>query len=143
MAALWYPLAGCLQNATERQTAYALMEVHLYKSSLVPTPATTLADLNGAEADYDGYAMETMTAFFDPIFAPGSGYMIQSPEVQFAYVDAVGHVGNTVGGAYLVDAGGALRMILALAPSEYVSFAINGDGWAFNVADVFPTGFTG
>lgn len=142
MASLWYPLAGALQNATERQTVYANTVVHLYKSSLVPTVATTLADLTAAECDFDGYTTETMAAWFDPIFAPTDGYLIQSPEVQFAYVDGVGHVANTVGGAYIVDSTGELRLILALQPSEYINMAVNGNGWAFNVADVFPTGFS-
>ena len=142
MAALWFPLAGCRQNALERQAEYANLVVHLYKSTLVPTVATTLAELTAAEADYDGYASETMTAFFDPILAPVSGYLIQSPQVQFAYVDGSGQVSNTIGGAYFVDSGGALRMILALQPAEYIGMAANGDGWTFNIIDVFPTGFT-
>lgn len=142
MAALWYPLAGCEQNAVERRTAYGNLVVHLYKSSLVPTVATVLADLTAAEADYEGYATETMVAWFAPIFAPVSGYLIQSPQVQFEYVDAPPSVGNTVGGAYFVDATGDLRMILALQPTEYIGFAVNGDGWSFNVVDVFPTGFS-
>lgn len=143
MAALWYPLDGCLQNATERRTAFAAMVAHLYKSTLVPTIGTTLADLTAAEADFDGYATQTMTTWFPPIFAPGSGYLIQSPQVQFSYVDDTGHVTNTIGGAYFVDATGKLRMILALQPTEYIGFAVNGDGWTFNIIDVFPTGFTG
>ena len=141
MAALWFPLAGCQQNAVDRQTEYANLVVHLYQSSLVPTVATTTAELDAAEADFDGYASETMVAFFDPILAPVSGYLIQSPQVQFAYVDGVGHVANTIGGAYFVDSGGTLRMVLALQPAEWIGFAQNGDGWTFNVIDVFPTGF--
>ncbi len=141
MAALWYPLAGCLLNAEERQTAYVNLDVHLYKSDLVPSISTVLADFTANEADFNGYAPETMAAFFDPIFAPVSGYLIQSPQVQFNYVDGVGSVGNTIGGAYFVDSTGGLRMVLALQPTEYIGFAINGDGWSFNVVDVFPTGY--
>lgn len=142
MASLWYPLAGCQASADERQTAYAGLSVRLYKSTLVPAPSDVLADYVAAEADYDGYAPQTMTAFFEPILAPVSGYLIQSPQVQFAYVDGATHVTNTVGGAFFVDGGGKLRMVLALQTAEWIGFAVNGDGWSFNIIDVFPTGFT-
>lgn len=142
MAALWYPLAGARENADERQAVYANMVVHLYQSTLVPSITTTLAELNAAEADFSGYATETMVAWFDPIFAPASGYLIQSPQVQFAFDSGLGAVTNTVGGAYFVDATGDLRLILALQPAEYIGFATDGDGWTFNIIDVFPTGFS-
>lgn len=141
MAKLFYPLEACLVNATERQTAYVAADIHLYQSSLVPTETTTLAELTAAECDYDGYASQALTPWFDPILAPGSGYMTASPLVQFAYVDGVGHVSNLVGGAYIVDAGGDLRMVLAFTPTEYVTMAVNGQGLDINVADVFPSGF--
>lgn len=141
MAKLFYTLQACDTCATERQAAYVGAQIRLYKSTFEPSPTSTLADFVAAEADYDGYAAQAFTPWFDPILAPGSGYMIASPLVQFAYVDGVTHVGNLIGGAFIVDAGGDLRMVLALTPTEYVTLAVNGQGFDVNVADVFPTGF--
>lgn len=141
MAKLFYPLDATRVCAQERQAAYAASQIRLYQSTLVPTETTTLAELIAAECDYDGYVAQALTPWFAPILAPGSGYMTASPLVQFAYVDGVPRQSNLVGGAFLVDSGGDLRMVLALSPAEYVTMAINGQGFDVNIADVFPSGF--
>lgn len=141
MSKVFYPLSAALVNATERQTAYAGSVLHAYKSSFVPAENSPLADFTAAECDYDGYASQTITAFFDPIFSAQGGYQISSPLFQFAYTDGVGHVGNTVGGLYMVDSGGDLRMVVAFDPGEYVTLAADGQGFDVSLADFFPTGF--
>lgn len=141
MSALWYPLSACKQNATERRTALAAGDVRLYKSSFLPTPSNVLADYIAAEADYDGYAPIAVANFLLPLLAPGSGWMINQPLVQFEYVDGVTHITNVIGGAFYVDAGAEIRQVLQLAPSEYISFEVDGDGWPITYALLFPTGY--
>ena len=138
---VWTPLAGCQVAAAERQTAYAASVIRLFKDSLVPTPSTTKAELEAAEADYDAYASETITAWNNPILAPGSGYEILSPLVLFEVgaVDPV--VGNDIGGFWLEDASGDVRMVGTFDPSLPMQFA--GQGIPLTILDIFPTGFTG
>lgn len=137
----WYPLAGTLAQAEERQTAYAASVVHLFKSSLVPTPATVLADYEAAEADYDSYAPITLTAWAGPILAPGTGYMILSPGVLFTVGATDPVTPNTVGGFWLEDAAGDLRLVGMFEPTLPMQLA--GQGIPLNLLDLFPTGFVG
>jgi len=130
-------LEGCLQDALETQTAYALSVLHLFKSSFVPTPSNVLADYTAAEADYDNYSAETLTAWFDPLLAPGSGYMITSPLVQFETGVAV-TTPNLIGGCYLVDAAGKLRLVVIF--TNPVPMQIPGQGIPISLIDLFPTG---
>jgi hypothetical protein len=139
--AQWFPLTGCLQQATERQTAYVNSEIHLFKAGLTPTPSTTLADLVAVEADYDTYAPETLAAWLGPILAPGSGYEILSPLVVFEVGASDPVLPNNIGGWWLQDAGGRVRIIGTFNPSLPMQLA--GQGIPLSVLDIFPTGFTG
>jgi hypothetical protein len=133
------PLSGTLQDATEKQTALANSVMHLFKSSFNPTPSNILADYTAAECDFDGYSTKTITAFFAPILAPTSGYMIQSPQVQWAWAHATDDVGNTVGGMYLVDSTGKLRETLIF--TNAVPMTGPGNGLPLSIILFFPTGF--
>lgn len=139
MATPFYPLAGCLKNAQERKTALALSVLHLFKSDLVIDPSTPLSAYTAEEADYDDYAAITLTAWNNPILAPGSGYMIESPYAQFevGLTDPV--VGNLIGGCYVVDVGGVLRM--AVAFDSPIPMQLAGQGIPLQLIDLFPTGF--
>jgi hypothetical protein len=132
------PLAGCLANATQQQTAFALSVLHLFKSTFVPDPSTPLAAYTTAEADYTGYTALVMIAWFPPILSPGSGFMIQSPEVQFTTGAADPTVPNIIGGCYLLDAGGAIRItIIFTAP---IPMQLAHQGIPINIVYLFPTG---
>jgi hypothetical protein len=132
------PLAGCLANATQQQTAFAESILHLFQSSFVPTPSNILADYTAAEADYDSYAALTMTAWNTPILSPGSGFLIQSPEVQFSVGATDPTVGNVIGGCYLVDATGALRLTIIFASP--IPMELAHQGIPINIIYLFPTG---
>jgi hypothetical protein len=129
-----------MQDATERQTALALSKVRLFKSSLVPTPSTTLAELVAAEADYDDYPAggDTITAFLDPILNPAGGSSISAPTVQFAVTTDPPIVTNLIGGAWLEDAAGKVRLVMPFASP--VPMEIAGQGFPLNVTLGFPTG---
>lgn len=138
MSTQFVPLAGCLQDATERQTVLALSVLHLFKSSFTPTPSNVKADYTAAEADYDTYAALTLTAWNNPILAPGSGYMIESPLVQFevGLTDPV--VGNVIGGCWLEDAAGNLRTTIIF--TNPIPMQLAGQGIPISIVQVFATG---
>ena len=133
-------LAACIQDATERQTILALSKVRLFKSTLVPTPATVKADLTGAECDYDDYPAggETITAFLAPLLNPSGGASISAPTVQFDVTSAAPAVTNLVGGAWLEDAGGKVRLVMPFAAP--VPMEVQGQGFPLNITIGFPTG---
>lgn len=133
---VFYTLESCLKQAQERQTVYALSVLHLFQSSIVPTSSSTKAALTSAEADYDDYVTKTLTAWFAPIYAPTSGFMIVSPEVQWTCVaDQV--LSNDIGGCWLEDAAGTVRMVVVF--ESPVPMAIANQGFPLNLADYFPT----
>lgn len=133
-------LAATIQDATERQTALAMSKVRLYQSTLNPTPSTTAAELAAAEADYSDYTPggETITAFLAPILNPAGGASISAPTVQFDVTSAAPAVGNLIGGAWLEDAAGKVRLVMPFAAP--VPMEVQGQGFPLNVTIGFPTG---
>lgn len=138
MSTSFIPLSGCLANATQQQTAFAESILHLFKSTFSPTPSNVLADYTAAEADYTGYEALTLTAWLSPILAPGNGFMINSPEVQFSTGDTAPATGNLIGGCYLVDSTGALRLTIVFASPVPMELAYQGI--PISLTYLFPTG---
>jgi len=101
------------------------------------TPASNLDPTALDEADFTGYAAETLTAWNTPILAPGTGYMIGSPLVQFE-VGAAPSVTNVINGCYLVDAAGDLRMVVIF--TSPIPMQLDGQGLPINLVWLFPTG---
>lgn len=132
----FFPLSVCALQAGERRTALAASVVKMFKSSLVPDENTVLADLDAAEADFDGYAPVTLTTWGAPILGPVSGYAIYSPGFQFTS-DAPNAVTNSIGGLYLVDAGGLLRGVTTFA--EALPMGGIGQGYIDRFVQYFPT----
>lgn len=137
MSVQFFPLEGCRESATEMQTVLASSVLHLFQDSLDPDPSTPLADYTAAEADFTGYAAETLTAWNTPILAPGTGYMIGSPLVQFE-VGAAPATTNVINGCYLVDAAGDLRMVVIF--TSPIPMQLDGQGLPINLVWLFPTG---
>lgn len=137
-------LPGCKAAALLNQAALALSVVHLYKAGFTPAPNTPLADYTAQEADYTGYVAQTITAFADPILAPGSGYMIQGPLQQFVWTGGLPGVSNSIGGAYMVDSGGVLIDVIKFTDDSGnpVTIPMSGPDQAVQVAfvELFPTG---
>jgi hypothetical protein len=132
------PLEGCLANATERQAVYAASKCDLYKEALSPDPSTPLTAYVAALADYDTYVQKTFTLWFDPGLAPGGGYLISSPAVQWdvGLVDPATQ--NLIGGFFMRDAGGSLRLAGIFDPSIPMQFA--GQIVPLQIFDLFGTG---
>lgn len=137
MSTLFTPLEGCLANAEERQTALAASVIDLFKSDLVPDPATPLADYTSNIANYTGYAQETFTTWNDPILSGSGGYMILSPLVQFMTGNPT-TVPNICGGAFVRDAGGTLRLTVIF--TEPIPMQVPGQGIPITLTVFFPTG---
>jgi hypothetical protein len=125
-----YPNGGALYLASLMRTALALSTLHLYKAISSPlNPGTTLANLT--EADYDGYALKTITAWLTPYLDPLGGATIQSGTQQFDFV-SVPLTTNTILGFYLLNAAGALVFVGNFdAP---IAMAANGDAIPVNVS---------
>lgn len=138
MSTQFFPLEGCLTSATAMRTALANSVMHLFKVAFVPEPGDPLASYTTAEADYDGYAPITLVAWAIPILAPGTGYMIGSPLVQFAWEFDTEGTGNVCGGCYLVDAAGKLRLTVIF--TNPIPMEVAGQGIPINVVWLFPTG---
>jgi hypothetical protein len=136
---IFYTNAACMVNAAEKQTALALSKCRLFKSTFVPTPATTKAELEANEADYTGYTAggETITAWLDPLLDPAGGASITAPTIQF---DVTGPVVDTdiVGGFWVEDAGGDVRLVGQFAAP--VPMEVVGQGFPLNIKIVEPTG---
>lgn len=134
---VFYTLEACKQCATERQTAYAASVLHLFKAALVPTSSTTKAEFTADECDFDDYVTKALAAWNAPILAPGSGYEIVSPLVQWACAaDQV--VSNDVGGCWMEDAGGIVRMCVVF--DTPLPMALADQGIPLSLVDFFPTG---
>lgn len=138
MSTQFFPLEGCLTTATAVRTALANSVMHLFQSTFTPEPSDPLSAYTAAECDYAGYAAETMAAWNPPILAPGTGYMIGSPLVQFEWVAGGGDPGNLVGGCYVVDAAGKLRLTVIF--TEPIPMQQAGQGIPINLVWLFPTG---
>jgi len=118
-------LTGSLVLAGFVQAALALSILHLFKSSLTPTVDTTDVMFDAAEADYDGYAAKTITAWQAPGYAAVGGSSINCGYDQFNYVNAGPGVANSIGGFWLEDAAGAV-ILYGTFPKPY-TMAVNGD----------------
>jgi hypothetical protein len=126
------------QDALERQAVLALSVMHLWKTPFTPTAATTKADLVAVEADYDTYAEKTLTAWFAPILAPSSGYIIESPLVQFGPLATTPVQGNIIGGYWIEDAAGIVRQIVTF--DQPANMQVLGQGIPVNAVVTFPAG---
>jgi len=109
MSTIFFPLEGCLKSATERRTILASSVMKLFQEGFTPVPADPVATYDANEADYSGYVAQTITNWSLPMFAPGGGYMISTPLLQFMFDSGSGSVANNIAGAWVEDAAGAAR----------------------------------
>lgn len=139
MSVSFFPLEGCLASASEMQVALVNSVMHLFKDSLpAPTPSTPLTTYMANEATFTNYSAATVAAWHDPILAPGTGFMIGSPLVQFETGAGPVTTGNNVSGLYLVDAGGDLRLTVIF--DQVIPMELPYQGIPINLVWLFPTG---
>lgn len=100
--------------------------VHLWKvGEITPAMDLTIAELDAAECNFSGYAATKVVAWTGPYNYPGGGAYHESGLVIFDGEDATPFVGNTVGGYWVEDAGGALVSVGKL--DSPVPIAASGD----------------
>ena len=127
MTPLIYPNSGSLWLAGIVQTALAASDMHLFKTGTVPlTPLTELTDLDAVEADYTGYAAQTIAAWFAPLLNGLGGASIESGLLQFA-ITAPYTVGNMIQGWYLTETGGDLVCAGDFSTVKRVEFVTPAD----------------
>lgn len=138
MAGIVTPLSGCQKNAAAWQTAMASSKLHLFKSSFTPSVSTTKAEFEENEADYTGYAEATITAWLAPILAPGAGFMVSSPTTQFTTGSSDPTVGNVIGGCWVEDSAGAVRLYVVF--DQPVPMQLAYQGIPITLSNYFLTG---
>lgn len=119
------------------RTGLAAGHVHLYKSGFTPDANSAEADFELNECDYDGYTAGgiAVATWLAAILAPGGGAGIQSGDVQFTYVDGVGHVGNSVGGWWYESAGS--KAVVYGSFADPIPMQMNGQGIPLDLRLVF------
>ena len=137
MSTQFFPLEGSATTAAAIRTNLAAGTMHLFKSSLTPDPSTPTADYTTAEADFDGYAPITVAAWNAPILAPGTGYLISTPLMVFAWAHDTDDVGNIIGGCYHLDAASKNR--LAVVFDQPIPMQMAGQGIQYYLNWLFPT----
>lgn len=96
-AIMLYPNEGAMAAIELLRTELAGCTVHLFQNDFMPTPATVEADLT--EADFSGYAAETVAALLAAYLDPGGGASAQLPTVQFDH--SGGATDNVIYGFYV------------------------------------------
>lgn len=138
--ASFYTNEACMKNADELQTALALSKVRLFKSTFLPSVSSKAAELEAAEANYTGYTVggAPITAWLDPLLEPAGGASITAPTVQFAVGAPPITQTDVLGGFWVEDAAGNIRLV-GTFPAP-VPMELEGQGFPLNIKIVEPTG---
>lgn len=110
MSRVFYTNEAVIQLATELDAALANCTIDLFKDTLVPGITTTAAELLAAIADYSGYAQKVVTALLAPYLDPAGGASTNIATQQFQHTG--GAVANSIGGAWVRDAGAVVRLVI-------------------------------
>jgi len=106
-------------------------KVRLFSSALVPTVITTAAELVAAEVAFTGYPTGgyPITEFNPAILATGGGAVIYTQTIPVAYASGAP---VAVGGYWLEDSSGNVRLVYSYGPAR--NLAVAGDGWPIVVS---------
>ncbi len=121
-----YTNQAALAEANVIQTNLALSKMRLFLSTLVPTVLTLKSELVAAETTLVGYPAGgyALTAWAEPIFAPGGGAVITSPLINVVYASGAE---QSIGGYWLEDAAGDVREVFIFDPLRVLAQV--GDGF--------------
>lgn len=137
----WIPMEAALDRAKAAQTLAAGGSLRLYQSTLTPTGATTKAEFEAAIATFDDYANKVIAAWYDPILAGGSAYILTMPPQQFSQGAVDPTVPNIIRGAYYLDSTG--KLLYATRFAQDIPVQVANAGVPVEIVDVFTTGFVG
>jgi hypothetical protein len=110
MPQVFYTNEAVIQMATELQAALANCTIDLFQDTLVPGITTTQLQLAAAVGNYSGYAQKTVAALLAPYLDPAGGASTNIATQQFQHNG--GAVANMIGGAWVEDAGGIVRLVM-------------------------------
>jgi hypothetical protein len=134
-----YTKQAATEKATVIKTSLATSKLRLFQAPLVPTQFTTKAQLVAAEADFTGYTPGgyPIAAWLGPTNNPAGGAVINTPSVNVlvaAPEDPDPLVGNTIGGFWIEDTSGDVRVVGVYGPTR--PLLLVGDGFVEVVAIV-------
>lgn len=137
MGAVYRTNEGAMALASREKTVLVNSKVKLFKSGLVLSTTTTVAQLAAVECDFDGYAAITIAAWLAPLLDPDGGASIESGVQQFAWVHVTDDIGNLVGGWWIELAAGT--MVACGAFDSPISLGALGQGIPLSVKLLFPS----
>jgi hypothetical protein len=134
-----YTDQAATEKATVIKTSLATSKYRLFKSPLIPTRFTTKDQLVAAECDFSGYTAGgySVTAWLGPTNNPQGGALINTPSINVIGIqpeDPDPFVPNTVGGFWIEDTSGDVRLVGVFSPVRPI--AVAGDGFIDVVAIV-------
>lgn len=128
-------------KASAIKTALALSKLRLIQAILTPNVNTTKAAMVAAEADFSGYTAGgyTLTAWVGPVNNVGSGAIITPPAISPVFVDPDPDpvVSNSIGGWWVEDAAGNVRLVGTFDAPIAMGQVGNGFTWLTQIVEGF------
>lgn len=121
------PTVTKLAEGVALQTALIDCKVRLFVTGLSITDSVGIAALEAAEATFSGYPTDgiEVEAVGEPYLNGNGSVLVTVPLVQFNHVVGSPNVENTVAGAWVENAAGALMGVVVF--EDPVDMATNGD----------------
>ena len=107
-------------------TDWTAPKLHLSKANIVPDKTTILTDLSADEADFDGYAAESVT-FSDP-YIDGLGNVVATCIA--SWVSTGNTTPNTLYTAYLTNTGGTKLLMAGVLDGAPIPITGLGSGYS-------------
>jgi len=123
-----YTNEAAIAEAAIIQADLALSKMRLFDSTLIPDVTTVKADMVAAETGLIGYPAGgyALTAWSDPQLVSGGGAAITSPMVP---VDYASGAAAPLGGGWVEDAAGDVRLVFVFDPPRVLSAVGDGFQW--------------
>ncbi len=136
MATMIRTNSGALALATREKAAMISSVVHLFKTDLNVSINTVAADLDAAEADFDGYEAITVAAMLAPVYDPLGGVGIETGTIQFVWAHDTDDVANMIYGFWHVTATGGLLSVGKF--TDPIPMSMVGQGLPMSVKYLYP-----
>jgi len=136
-----YTREAATEKATVIKTSLATSKVRFFQSTLSVSQNTTKAELVAAEADFSGYTAGgyALAAWLGPVKNQAGGSVITSPTVMVLTEDPDPDpfVGNTIGGFWVEDTSGDVRLVGVFDPTIPMLQIGDGFPWLTQIIEAF------
>jgi len=136
-----YTRQAAMEKATVIKTSLATSKVRFFQSTLSVSQNTTKVELVAAEADFSGYtaAGYALTAWGGPVKNAAGGAIITSPAISPAVTDPDPDpiVGNTLGGWWVEDTSGDVRLVGVFDQPIPMNAVGDGFTWITQIVEAF------